>query len=207
MLTGVSASDPEIEAVTANHDVVFFTLSGISTTSAGVFFTNTDANPCVNTTPPPAPTPTPTPTSTGTTPPPPPVSNYGDEVNPYGNGLDVYQQRAAWGTKIVGWPATQGDPATHFLREAEGSNWRFEYAPNGSGDGLCVSNPGDNLLVLRTCNANIWQQFSVSGSYLISAVNGGIVVPDGTGAQLSVSFTHSPWGGDKYHWVPFSSLP
>ena len=51
VLTGISASDPEIKATTPDGDVVFFTLSGISTTSGGVFYTNTDANPCVTAAP------------------------------------------------------------------------------------------------------------------------------------------------------------
>ena len=43
---------------------------------------------------------------------------YGNNVNPFGNGFDVWQQRAAVNTVIVGWPATKADPATHFLQEA-----------------------------------------------------------------------------------------
>ena len=61
MLTGTNASDPEFTATTPDRDVVFFTLRGISTTSGGVFYTNTDANPCVGGTPAPAPVPTGTP--------------------------------------------------------------------------------------------------------------------------------------------------
>ena len=44
--------------------------------------------------------------------------NWGDEVNPFGNGFDVYQQRDYAGAIIAGWTATQADPATHFLRLA-----------------------------------------------------------------------------------------
>ena len=106
VLTGANARDPEIEAKTGRpgwYDVVFFTLSGISTDSGGVFYVNSDANPCVNTQP--VVTPTPTPTTTVTAPP--PVSNYGDEVNPFGNGFDVYRQHASVNTPIIVWPATQ----------------------------------------------------------------------------------------------------
>lgn len=137
----------------------------------------------------------------------PPSSNsYGDFVNPYGNGWDVFQQHAAVNTEIVGWPATQHDPATHFLMEPEGSNFRMEYAPNGVGDGLCVSNPGNGALVLRDCNANVWQQFRQSGPYVVSVFNGQDVNPDGTGNQLT---TGSPvsWGGSKYSFKDFASLP
>jgi hypothetical protein len=157
------------------------------------------------------PTPTVTPTVTPTTTLPPVVlpttPAYGDEVNGFGNGWDVFQQRAAYGNMIAGWPATQHDPATHFLLTHEGSNFRLQYAPNGVGDGLCVSNPGDNLLVLRNCNSNVWQQFYSSGGYVFSAVNNGYVNPDGTGAQLTVGALPTGWGGSKYKFVNFTSLP
>ena len=206
VLTGVSASDPQFKAVTTGtgpgvgpYDEVFFTLSGLSTTSGGVFYLNNDANPCVQQQsviiPPPPP-------------PPPSGSSYGNNVNKFGNGFDVYQQHGGVAnTPIVGWPATQHDPATHFLKEAEGSYYRFEYAPNGVGDGLCVSNPGDGRLVLRNCNANVWQEFSYSGGHIISAFGGGITNPNGTGAQLTEGTSATPWGGSNYTWTAFSSLP
>ena len=209
VLTGISASDPEIEATTADHDVVFFTLSGISTTSAGVFYINNDANPCVNTTPPPAPVPTPTSTSTTTPPPPAPVPGYGDFVNRFGNGWDVFRQYAAYGTPVVGWPATQSDPATHFLQEPEGSGFRLEYAPHGTGTGLCVSAYDGVHLALRPCNSNIWQRFYQTGpgSDVHAAVNGGIVNPSGTGGPLLIGTADTPWGGSAYTWTDYSSLP
>jgi Putative Ig domain len=138
---------------------------------------------------------------------PPPLSSYGDEVNNFGNGFDVYRQKADVGTIIAGWPATQADSATHFIRNPEGSDFQFEYAPKGVGDGLCVSNPGDNALVLRACNPNVWQKFAVSGKYLVSVVTGGYVNPDGTGGQLTVGSSPVAWGGSAYSWVPFTSLP
>ena len=42
--------------------------------------------------------------------------NWGDEVNPFGNGFDVYGQRQAMNAIIAGWTATKADPATHFIR-------------------------------------------------------------------------------------------
>ena len=133
--------------------------------------------------------------------------SYGNNVNKFGNGFDVFRQHAAWGTPIVGWPATQHDPATHFLKNTEGSHFQFEYAPNGVGDGLCVSNPGNGALVLRDCNSNVWQQFDYAGGHIISVVNGGIVNPNGTGAQLTTGGSATPWGGSDYTWTAFSSLP
>ena len=47
-----------------------------------------------------------------------PAGNYGDEVNPFGNGFDVYQQHQYAGAIIAGWTATKADPATHFIRLA-----------------------------------------------------------------------------------------
>lgn len=281
VLTGHSASDPEFSATTANFDRVFFTLSGISTDAGGVFFTNTDSNPCVTPDVVTVATPgaqssvvgqaisplnlsassnlgnpitawsasnlpagltissngvvsgTPTASQTNTVtvtatdsggtsgsasfswttstatlpPPPPPLSTYGNYVNPFGNGFNAFQQHAGYNSRVAGWPATQHDPASHFLRLNEGPNFRLEYAPNGVGTGWCVSNPGDNLLRFRLCNGNIWQQFYTSGGYIHSAVNNGFVNPTGTGGQLVVGGAPSPWGGSKYTWRDFSSLP
>ncbi|MGH3201730.1 MAG: DNA-methyltransferase [Streptosporangiaceae bacterium] len=137
----------------------------------------------------------------------PSASSYGNEVNEFGNGLDVYRQRDSVNTPIAGWAATQDDPATHFLFEAEGSDFRIEYAPDGTGTGLCVSNPGDDELVLRGCNANAWQRFYKSGSLLVSAVNGTIVDPHGKGGQLSTGAAAVSWGGSDYAFEAVSSLP
>lgn len=57
----------------------------------------------------------------------------GDQIRADGNG--------GWLCAGCG-EADQLVPATHFLREAEGSDFRFEYAPFGTGTGLCVPNPG-----------------------------------------------------------------
>src|SRR5579859_2322857 len=95
--------------------------------------------------------------------------NYGDLVNPFGNGFDVYQQHQHPGAIIAGWTATQADPATHFIRlpgTVPGA-YKFEYAPNGVATGLCVSDPGggwasDPLrdgLILAVSNNGPWQQF------------------------------------------------
>jgi hypothetical protein len=93
----------------------------------------------------------------------------GDEVNPFGNGFDVFHQQKAVNAIIVGWTATKADPATHFIRlpgTVPGA-YRFEYAPNGVATGLSVSVPGYDAagtglkygLVLRASNNGPWQQF------------------------------------------------
>jgi hypothetical protein len=150
--------------------------------------------------------------------PPPPPSNYGDEVNVFGNGFDSYQQHQYPGAIIAGWTATQADPATHFIRHfgTDPGAYQFEYAPNGSGTGLCVSDPGggwgsDPLpdgLILTSCNTGPWQQFYPQRDGTLRNVATGLYVnPNGTGAQLRGGSSPTPWGGSFYRWQGFNQLP
>jgi hypothetical protein len=150
--------------------------------------------------------------------PPPPPGNYGDEVNSFGNGFDVYQQHQAVNAIIAGWTATQADPATHFIRLAGtfAGAFQYEYAPQGSGTGLCVSDPGydaagtglTNGLVLRGCNTGPWQQFVRQPDGTLRNVATGLFVnPDGTGAQLRGGTAPTSWGGSFYTWTDFAHLP
>jgi hypothetical protein len=146
------------------------------------------------------------------------VTDEGDEVNPYGNGFDVFQQNKHAGAKIVGWTATQSDPATNFIR-SNGSHsgaFRFEYAPGGSGSGLCVSDPGggwksDPLrdgLILTNCNSGPYQQFiPQSNGTLRNLATGLYVNPNGTGSQLRGAGAPTKWGGSKYSWKELANLP
>jgi len=147
-----------------------------------------------------------------------PPGNYGDEVNRFGNGIDVFQQHQFAGAIIAGWTATQADPATHFIRNNgthSGAN-QFEYAPNGSGSGLCVSDPGggwasDPLpdgLILTPCNTGPWQQFVPQSNGTLRNVATGLYVnPNGTGAQLRGGTAPVPWGGSVYTWTDIAHLP
>jgi hypothetical protein len=146
------------------------------------------------------------------------VSDYGDEVNRFGNGFDSYRQHQYAGAIIAGWTATQGDPATHFLLNngTHAGAVQLEYAPNGSGSGLCVSDPGggwssDPLrdgLILTSCNTGPWQQFIPQSNGSLKNVATGLYVnPNGTGAQLRGGASPTPWGGSFYRWTNFSSLP
>jgi hypothetical protein len=146
------------------------------------------------------------------------VSSYGNEVNKFGNGFDVFRQHNYPGAIIASWPATQSDPATHFLRHngTHSGAFQYEYAPNGSGTGLCVSDPGggwasDPLrdgLILTPCNSGPWQQFVPQSDGSLRNVATGLVVnPNGKGAQLRGGSSPTPWGGSFYNWTPFSSLP
>jgi hypothetical protein len=146
------------------------------------------------------------------------VSNYGDEVNRFGNGFDSFRQHQFPGAIIAGWTATQGDPATHFLLN-NGTHQgavQLEYAPHGSGSGLCVSDPGggwssDPLrdgLILTPCNTGPWQQFIPQSNGALKNVATGLFVnPNGTGAQLRGGSSPTPWGGSFYRFIAFSSLP
>jgi hypothetical protein len=146
------------------------------------------------------------------------VSNYGDEVNRFGNGFDAFRQHQFPGAIIAGWTATQGDPATHFLltNGAHQGAFRYEYAPKGTGSGLCVSDPGggwssDPLrdgLILTSCNTGPWQQFIPQSNGSLKNVATGLYVnPNGTGAQLRGGASPTAWGGSFYRFIVFSSLP
>jgi hypothetical protein len=146
------------------------------------------------------------------------VSNYGNEVNRFGNGFDAYEQHQYPGAIIAGWTATQSDPATHFILN-NGTHHgavQLEYAPKGSGSGLCVSDPGggwssDPLrdgLILTSCNTGPWQQFIPESNGTLKNVATGLYVnPNGTGAQLRGGSAPTPWGGSNYTWTDYSSLP
>jgi hypothetical protein len=149
---------------------------------------------------------------------PPPQGNYGDEVNPFGNGFDAYQQHQYPGAIIAGWTATQADPATHFIRHrgTYAGAFQYEYAPDGAGVGLCVSDPGggwasDPLpdgLILTPCNTGPWQQFIPQSDGTLKDLATGLYVnPDGTGAQLRGGSAPVSWGGSVYTWTGYANLP
>ncbi len=150
--------------------------------------------------------------------PPPAVGNYGDMVNPFGNGFDAYQQHQYPGAIVAGWTATQADPATHFIRlpgMVPGA-YKFEYAPSGAASGLCVSDPGggwasDPLpdgLILAVSNNGPWQQFIPQPNGTLKNVATGLIVsPNGTGAQLRGTAAPTQWGGSAYTWTDYAHLP
>ena len=146
------------------------------------------------------------------------TGGYGNEVNKFGNGFDAFRQHQFPGAVIAGWPATRNDPATHFILNAgtHAGAFQFEYAPRGTGSGLCVSDPGggwrsDPLpdgLILTNCNTGPWQQFiPQSNGSLQNVATGLFINPDGTGGQLRGGASPTPWGGSFYKWTDFSSLP
>jgi hypothetical protein len=146
------------------------------------------------------------------------TGTYGDYVNSFGNGFDSYRQHDYAGAIIAGWPATQADPATHFIINSGTTSGavQLEYAPNDNGTGLCVSDPGggwasDPLrdgLILANCNSGPFQQFiPESDGTLVNVATGLTVNPDGKGAQLRGESGAVGWGGASYTWTAETSLP
>jgi hypothetical protein len=138
-------------------------------------------------------------------------SSYGDEVNQFSYGFDSYRQHDYAGAIIVGWNASSSDPATHFVMNtgSHSGYYQFEYAPTGSGSGLCVSDPGggwrsDPLrdgLILANCNSGPFQQFlPQSDGTLVNLATGLIVDPAGKGGQLRGGSSAVGWGGSSYTW-------
>jgi hypothetical protein len=148
------------------------------------------------------------------------VGSGGDEVNPFGIGFDVYRQHRYAGAIIVGWTATRADPATHFFI-LSGTYYsgavKFEYAPDGAGTGLCVTDPGggwksDPLpdgLILTKCDDGPWQQFVPESNGTLRDVATGLVVKPSTtaGVQLRGATAPVSWGGSVYGWTNFANLP
>jgi hypothetical protein len=143
-------------------------------------------------------------------------TSYGDEVNRFGNGFDSFRAHEYAGAIIAGWTATQADGATHFILNNDGSQGavQFEYAPNGSTSGLCVSDPGGGWssdpmrdgLILASCNTGPWQQFIPQSNGSLKNVATGLYVnPHGTGAQLRGGTSPTSWGGSSYTWKNLSS--
>jgi hypothetical protein len=135
----------------------------------------------------------------------------GDEVNKFGYGFDSYRQHDYAGAIVVGWTATSSDPATQFLMNngSHSGYYQFEYAPNGSGSGLCMSDPGggwgsDPLrdgLILANCNSGPFQQFfPESDGTLVNLATGLIIDPAGKGGQLRGGSSAVAWGGSSYTW-------
>ena len=92
----------------------------------------------------------------------------------------------------------------------------FQYAPNGKGTGLCVSDPrggwaSDPLpdgLILAWCNSGNFQQFIPQSNGTLKNVATNLYVnPDGKGAQLRGGMTPPTWGGSVYTWTEYDSLP
>jgi len=147
--------------------------------------------------------------------------NFGNYVNPYGNGFDIFRQHYAVNALVAGWTATKGDPATHFVRIVNVHGGYSIEAVNAKNiaTGLCVSDPvgseppgfAAGQLTLRGCNGSVFQGFSQpggNGTALDSDIAGaGHVEPNGTGAPLTVRTAFDPWGGFRYTWTDFAHLP
>lgn len=148
-------------------------------------------------------------------------TNFGDYVNPFGNGVDVFQQHWVPNAKVVGWTATKGDPATHFIRVPNIHGGFSLEAVNGKdiATGLCVSDPiGSEPLgflpgqvTLRGCNESVFQGFTETTSggkpALASDTGAGFLNPNGIGFPLVVGSSVTAWGGSQYRWQDQFQLP
>jgi len=94
---------------------------------------------------------------------------------------------------------------------------KFEYAPDGAGTGLCVTDPGGSWksdplpdgLILTKCDTGPWQQFVPEPNGTLRDVATGLVVKPSTtaGAQLRGATGPVSWGGSVYGWTNFANLP
>jgi hypothetical protein len=136
----------------------------------------------------------------------------GTEINFYGNGWDAKGNSAAYDTPVLASP-NGNNAGQDFYRLPSGSGFRFELAENGNPTGMCISNPmggggvpkGSTGLVLRACNGTAFQQFTegttgAHGTQLISAANGQLASPNGTGAQLS-TYAVNTAVGSYWSWA------
>jgi len=108
--------------------------------------------------------------------------------------MDSSGQSAAYGNPVIGWSDSTTDPATDFFQLAYAGDSTlgvmFMYAPGGVISGMCVADPGDAHVVLRTCNGGNWQrwipsQIGSSGYYTwTNRATGRILIASGMGEQL-----------------------
>lgn len=80
--------------------------------------------------------------------------------------MDSFGQGTATNNKVIGWPNSTSDAGTDWVQLAFGGNaangvmWIF--APNGVISNMCAADPGDSLVVLRTCNGSNWQRWDAT---------------------------------------------
>jgi len=72
-----------------------------------------------------------------------------------GFGADSPADKATDIVKVLHIGVVPGLPASTSTTKS----YSFVYAPNGWWSNMCVSDPGNHLVVLRTCNGKQWQRF------------------------------------------------
>jgi hypothetical protein len=77
--------------------------------------------------------------------------------------LDSSGQRATYDNPVIGWTDSTSDPATDWFQLAYAGESSlgvmFGFAPNGVISNMCAADPGNGLVVLRTCNGSNWQRW------------------------------------------------
>ena len=131
-------------------------------------------------------------------------ANCGVPVNAFGNAFDVKGQKAVANNPVISYPNSASDPATDFIRTSpQASTYRYEYAPNGAISGLCVSDPGNHQVMLRSCNTGNWQLWQTGnagngGNQLVNVATKLPVTTNGTKAQLTTGGSYT--GGSYWSW-------
>ena len=96
---------------------------------------------------------------------------------------------ATVGNPVNARPVAGGGTGTDWLRTqpVSSAHYRYQYAPGGTGSGLCASDPGPpDGIVLRPCNTRNWQEFTPGPGGTLADVATGLPVRDnGQGAQLT----------------------
>jgi len=77
--------------------------------------------------------------------------------------FDSAGQRATTDNPVIGWTDSTTDPATDWFQLPFAGDpalgVMFFFAPNGVISNMCMSDPGDGHVRLRTCNGSNWQRW------------------------------------------------
>lgn len=107
---------------------------------------------------------------------------------------------ASPGNPVNAYPVAGGGTGTDWLRSQPmaRSYYRYQYAPGGTGSGLCASDPGPpHGIVLRPCNRRNWQEFTPGpGGTLVDVATGLPVRDNGQGTQL----TGTAGAATRWYW-------
>jgi hypothetical protein len=123
--------------------------------------------------------------------------------------IDSSGQGTAVDNPVIGWSDSTSDPATDWFQLAYADDSSlgvmFFFAPYGVNTNMCMSDPGDGHVRLRTCNGSNWQrwiatQVGSTGYYTwTNRATGRILQSGAKGAQLvTVSQTATVSGNQEW---------
>jgi len=109
--------------------------------------------------------------------------------------IDSLRQGRAYGNPVIGWPDSGTDPGTDWFQLTYGGGTSsagimFQFTPGGSFTSMCMSDPGNGLVVLRPCNGSNWQRWvpslvGTSGYTMTNRATHRILQANGKGGQLT----------------------